>query len=301
MPIIDVNGNDLHYLHERGKRRQQRGELAAPGPGVAPAPAATSTDLGDPARPAGAAPTLVCVHGLGTDSLASFYLTMAAPLAAAGIDAVFYDLRGHGNSGRPARGYTVGDFVADLAGLLAALGIDEPVHLVGNSFGGTIAYAFAAAHPDRVASIVTIEAEPPTQPWADRVGLMLENTRRDLGREDTYAWLQKTFGSHYVRLSRLAYRRLQETSMADEIPQGPLLDLEDLARIQQPVLSILGSDGFQAEDPYLLQSVLPDCHTVIVPDQDHSVLVESHRRVRDLTIDWVHRHQAVGVPSGEGA
>ncbi|EIV91425.1 alpha/beta fold hydrolase [Frankia sp. QA3] len=289
MPIIDVNGNDLHYLHERGKPART---VPAGADGGGPA---------DPAGAAGPAPTLVCVHGLGTDSLASFYLTMAAPLAAAGIDTVFYDLRGHGNSGRPPRGYTVGDFVADLAGLLGALGLDEPVHLVGNSFGGTIAYGFAAVHPDRVASIVTIEAEPPTQPWADRVGVMLENTRRDLGREDTYTWLQKTFGSHYVRLSRLAYRRLQETSMAEEIPEGPLLGLEDLARIHHPVLSVLGSDGFQAEDPYLLQSVLPNCQTVIIPDQDHSVLVESHRRVRDLTIDWVRRHQVVGVPAREQA
>lgn len=268
MPTLHVNGADIHYLHTAGRPSEHP------------------------------APTLVCIHGLGTDSLASFYLTLAAPLAAAGIDMLFYDLRGHGNSARPPSGYQVGDFVADLDGLLEALDVRVPVHLIGNSFGGTVAFGLAAAHPEKVASLVAIESEPPTPTWAARVGEVLENTKRELSHDETYQWISVQFGDHHARLSRQAYRRLAETSMVEEIPTGRMLDLTDLSQLTIPVLSIIGSDGFQSEDPYLLESLLPNCRTVVIPDQDHSVLVEAHRQVRELLLDWIFSHHAVAAAPG---
>src|SRR6185436_684479 len=95
------------------------------------------------------APAVVFVHGLVMDNLSSFYFTLANPVAAT-HQAVLYDLRGHGLSERPARGYAIADFVADLGALIDAHDLGAQVHLVGNSFGGTVALAFAAAHPDRV-------------------------------------------------------------------------------------------------------------------------------------------------------
>ncbi|OHV42995.1 alpha/beta hydrolase [Pseudofrankia sp. BMG5.36] len=271
MPTIRVHDTDIHYLHTPGRPSENP------------------------------APTLVCIHGLGTDSLASFYLTLAAPLAAAGVDMLFYDLRGHGNSGRPSSGYQVGDFVADLEGLLSELDVRPPVHLIGNSFGGTVAFGFAAAHPDKVASLVSIESEPPTEQWALRVGEVLENSKHELSRAETYQLISLQFGDHHARLSRQAYRRLAETSMVEEIPSGPMLDLTDLSRITVPVLNIVGSDGFQSDDPYLLEGVLPDCQTVVIQDQDHSVLVEAHRQVRDLLLDWVFSHHPVAAAPGAQA
>lgn len=113
-------------------------------------------------RPATA--TAVLLHGLLTDSLASYYFTVANGLAAAGLDVVMYDLRGHGRSERPATGYHLDAFVTDLEALLAGLGITGPVHLVGNSFGGTVAFGFADRHPERVAGLTVIESEPPPRP-----------------------------------------------------------------------------------------------------------------------------------------
>ena len=56
-------------------------------------------------------PNVVFVHGLGYDSLASFYLTLAAPVSEAGMDVLTYDLRAHGRTDRPMRGYRIVDFV----------------------------------------------------------------------------------------------------------------------------------------------------------------------------------------------
>src|SRR5438445_3375307 len=124
----------------------------------------------------GGTETVVFLHGMGTDSLASFYLTLAPPVAEAGIDVISYDLRGHGKTERPSSGYTMADFVADLDDLLNQLAVDRPVHLVGNSFGGTLAYSYAVAKPDRVRSIVCIESEPATAMWADKMTQILDYT-----------------------------------------------------------------------------------------------------------------------------
>jgi 3-oxoadipate enol-lactonase len=249
----------------------------------------------------GGAPTAVFVHGLGTDSLASFYLTLAAPLAAAGVEVIAYDLRGHGRSDRPRSGYQVDDFVADLDGLLTELTVTSPVYLVGNSFGGTVAYAYAYRHPERVAGLVTIEAEPPTEVWAEKMNRLMGFTMALLDREDTFAWILANRGSHHARLARLAGERMRATDMVVQIPSGPMLTAEDLQQITCPVLNIIGDNGCQSEDPYFLQSLLPDCSTVVIEDQDHSVLVEAHRTVRRLVLDWVHGRRDVAVPASDGA
>lgn len=236
----------------------------------------------------GQAPIVVFVHGLGTDSLASFYLTLASPLTAAGIEAISYDLRGHGRTDRPASGYTLEHFVADLDHLLDELAVPGPVHLIGNSFGGTVAFAYAHRHPERVAGLVSIESEPPTPAWAARMASLLDGLMEALTQESTFDWIAASRGSHQARLFRLARERLQATDMVRQIPTGPMLSPADLRALTCPVLSIIGENGFHAADPYELRELLPDCTTVVIPEQDHSVLVEAHRRIRELLIDWVH-------------
>lgn len=242
--------------------------------------------------PAGGTETVVFLHGMGTDSLASFYLTLAPPVAAAGIDVISYDLRGHGKTERPERGYTLGDFVADLDDLLTQLGVDRPVHLVGNSFGGTLAYSYAVANPSRVRSIVCIESEPATEVWAGKMAEILAHTVRFLQVEESFDWIEANFSAHHRRLARMAAERITSTTMAEEVPLGPLLTWEQVAAIGCPVLSILGSHGYQADDLEALTSLLPHGELHVFEGQGHSVLVEQHREVRELVLKWVERHAA---------
>ena len=53
------------------------------------------------------------------------------------------------------------DVVADVDGVLEALGEDGPLILLGASFGGLVAGAYAVAHPDRVAGILLLDAGIP--------------------------------------------------------------------------------------------------------------------------------------------
>ncbi|WP_394617230.1 alpha/beta fold hydrolase [Lentzea sp. JNUCC 0626] len=239
--------------------------------------------------PCSPAPQVVFVHGLGYDSLASFYLTLASPVAAAGFDVLTYDLRGHGRSDRPARGYRLADFVADLRELIDGIGISEPVHLVGNSFGGTIAFRFAAAYPERVASIVAIEAEPATPLWSEKMARALNGVVDGMEAERYLAWVEDTFGHHHARLAAAAAEVIRATSIVQDVPSGPAHDDAQLARLMAPVLSIVGSEGFQSEDLHGLERMLPRCETAVVDGQDHSVLVARHHEIRPVILDWIAR------------
>ena len=59
---------------------------------------------------------------------------------------VSVDMRGHGGSGKPKSGYSIKDYAADIAGLIAELDLG-PIHLVGTSLGGMVAQSIAVSEP----------------------------------------------------------------------------------------------------------------------------------------------------------
>lgn len=226
-------------------------------------------------RPATA--TVVLVHGLLTDSLASYYFTVAPAFAAAGLDVVMYDLRGHGRSERPARGYTLDHNIDDLEALLDRLAVSGPVHLVGNSYGGTIAFGFAARHPERAASVSLIESEPATAAWAVKLGGILDRVVTQLAHNepDAIRWISAHRGHNTARLAKGAARLARDTTLGRDIPASRVLTQAQIAAVRCPVLGLYGGDSDLAELAPRLESALPDCRTVVVPGHEHSVLVEA--------------------------
>lgn len=103
----------------------------------------------------GEGPDVVLVHGLG-GNLAGWHLTMVPELQRE-YRVTTYDLRGHGRSDAPARGYTTRDMAGDLAGLLDGLNIPQ-ASIAGHSWGADIALHFALAYPRRVCDLVLVEA-----------------------------------------------------------------------------------------------------------------------------------------------
>ncbi|GAA2741015.1 alpha/beta hydrolase [Kitasatospora cinereorecta] len=238
--------------------------------------------------------TVVLVHGLLTDSLASYYFTLAPALAAAGLDVVMYDHRGHGRSGRPVSGYQVERFVADLDLLLDRLAVAGPVHLVGNSFGGTVAFGLAVRRPERVASILAIESEPASPAWAAKLDGILRRARIELTAESSLAWVAAERGRHTARLARSAGRLLAATSLARDIPESLLPTESQLRAIGCPVLAVYGTESDLAEQASWLDGLLPACRSEFAAGQEHSVLIEAPSLVRTLTLNWL-REQGVGL------
>jgi pimeloyl-ACP methyl ester carboxylesterase len=107
------------------------------------------------------APTIVVLHGTLSTALDS-YAAFADALAPLGR-LVFVDRPGHGYSTRrlPDDTSPAGQAEA-VAGVLDRLGIDRAV-VVGHSYGGAVAAAFAVHHPQRTIGLVLVT--PATHPW----------------------------------------------------------------------------------------------------------------------------------------
>ena len=69
---------------------------------------------------------------------------------------IAYDLKGRGNSGKPAGGYNLIQHTSDLENLLAVLSINKAV-LLGHSLGAAIVTFFAAHFPDKVERLILID------------------------------------------------------------------------------------------------------------------------------------------------
>jgi pimeloyl-ACP methyl ester carboxylesterase len=240
-------------------------------------------------RPAkgSAPPVVVCIHGLVLDSLASFFLTLAGPLAKAGAACIMYDLRGHGRSTRPRHGYRLRDQVGDLIGLLNALGLQQPVHLIGNSFGGSIAMAAAAWRPERVASVVAVEGFPPTDAWAGRVQDLMRDGLTQLTGGDFSA---QSLGRPELLIPR-AVQEMRElwtsTAIVQEVPQRPWLHPRDLRAVTCPVLGIFGGDSELASSAGSLEQLLPGARSQVLPGYDHFVLVKARAAVSAQIVHWL--------------
>lgn len=101
----------------------------------------------------GAGPPLVLIHGLGS---ARTVWKLVVPALARSFDVITIDLPGHGETpwleGTPMDPRSLAGHVIET---LDACGVDR-AHVVGNSLGGWAALELAAAHPDRILSVIAL-------------------------------------------------------------------------------------------------------------------------------------------------
>jgi pimeloyl-ACP methyl ester carboxylesterase len=109
--------------------------------------------------------SLVLVHGLGSSM--HIWDLVGPLLARDSLRVVAFDQRGHGQSDQPDHGYDFRSVVADLAGLLDAVGINSPPVLVGHSWGASVVLHFAVAHTSRCAGLALVDGgiSSPGERW----------------------------------------------------------------------------------------------------------------------------------------
>lgn len=244
--------------------------------------------LAAPSLPADAR-TAVFLHGLVMDNLSSWYFTIANA-AAQRVRVLLYDLRGHGKSERPPRGYTLDDMVADLAALFDAAEILRPAVLIGNSFGGLLALAFARAQPARVAGLCLVDAHLGDERFGTEMAetLRLEGEERDRRIAQSFAsWLGRHSERKRNRLADDAQALVHGTSLVEDVASTPPISAADLAKIDVPVLALYGErSDLWARAESLLPS-LPRGRIEVLPGCSHSILWEATDEVRRRTLAFL--------------
>lgn len=149
------------------------------------------------------APVVIVPGGPGLD--AAYAAGLATMIAADGERAILLEPRGTGAS-RAAfgdgRSLGIAGGVADIEALRVALGARRIV-LLGHSFGGAFAQAYAAAHPDHVVRLVLLDSAgpsfaPPPHP--------LDSWRAGLGAEELARYDALKAGGDAVGAMRIKFR-----------------------------------------------------------------------------------------------
>jgi non-heme chloroperoxidase len=189
-----------------------------------------------------------------TDSWRSY--SPVLDLFASSIRAIAVSQRGHGHSDKPASGYRVEDFAADVLLLLDELGVERAV-LAGHSGSCLVARRVAIDHPERVAGLV-LEGSPTTlksDPWLEGFVKSVVSTLHDpIDREFARSFLADTSSDDLAPelFDQLVGELLQVPARVWKETFAGLLaydDLAELGRITAPTLLIWGdTDGLVGRD-----------------------------------------------------
>jgi pimeloyl-ACP methyl ester carboxylesterase len=257
----------------------------------APTPPPTSSAVGAFGR----GPTVVLVHGLGSD--ANRWLDVARNLAR-DHRVVLVELPGHGVVPM------VNPFSLEQATLSLDRAIAEqsrdPVVLVGHSVGGLVATEEALHAPQRVRSLVLVEsalAPQLTPPQADSLERMFD---RDW--EGTLHWVYSSFGRDSLQGEQLwaEASQVERSSMRAWIPIATTTDLSDeAAGLAMPVLAVYSPRSWEPTETWdhaktvLGLARIPRLKGLRVNDSGHFVMLDQPR----VLADAIRRFVATGDSS----
>jgi non-heme chloroperoxidase len=216
--------------------------------------------------------------------------------------ALALDLRGFGESDRPADGYSIDQLATDVTDFLDALGIGAAT-LVGHSMGSFVVRRVAEWFPTHVKRLVLIGSavtsrnevmeavQQLVQPLSDPISLAFA---QEFQAGTIYHPVPDAFFDGLVAESLKAPARVWQAAFDGLIAFD---DAADLASISAPTLIVWGShDGLfssSAEQQQLVRSI-PGAHLTIYPDAGHSPNWEFPERfVRDVTAFM----QQTGLPA----
>lgn len=188
-------------------------------------------------------PLVLLIHGLS-----GIWWTMRAPMLAlsdAGFHAVAVDLRGHGDSDKPPRGYDAWTLASDITNLVRALGHSSAV-IVGQGEGGFVAWTAAYRRPRAVRGLVVVGSP---HPLATRHAALRDSAQR---------------------------RALVPRLLADQAPRLPerRLTRDGAVAVEDMLRSRSGSDWPDTEDFREAADLLR--HAMLIPKVAHLTL-ESRR------------------------
>lgn len=255
-------------------------------------------------RLAGDGPYLLCQPG-GPGRASSYLRDLA------GLDKsrtlVLLDSRGTGDSDRPRpERLTWPHLVADLEALREHLGA-ETVDVLGHSAGTTVAQAYAAAHPDRVARLVLVTPSGRLQldePAPDVERIVRSRTdvpdavaayfhgENDAMRPIFYGRWDDEISAHAAAASDemdpVAERSFYPPGHVAERPARQAV-VQALANVTSPVLVVAGDrDGATGvESAHAVAASFPNARTEVLEGVGHFPWVEVPERFRSLVAEFL--------------
>ncbi|MCL6648933.1 MAG: alpha/beta hydrolase [Chloroflexi bacterium] len=243
-------------------------------------------------------PWVVLVHGGGLDRR---MWQPQVPVLARRWRVLTYDQRGQGESDAPLTGYGPDDHLADLAGLIAAVGI-ERLHVIGLSLGSAIAQAYAVTHPERVLSLVLAGGSATPTPPDPAFTAHLQRLEALMAAGDRAGALRANLEGPLIGQSkgRPNWPLIEQIILSQRLPQlhdpqrgrypPPRLDpAQQLAALTMPVLVIDGANdlpGILARGAYL-ERTLPTVRRVIIPDAGHLVNLDQPERFNVVVLAFL--------------
>jgi pimeloyl-ACP methyl ester carboxylesterase len=246
-------------------------------------------------RVGGAGPAVVLLHGYAETG--DMWVPLAVDLAR-DHTAIVPDLRGLGRSSKPASGFDKKTQAGDVAGVLAALRIDQ-IDLVAHDIGNMVGFAFAAQHPERVKRLVLIDAPVPgVGPWEEILKNPLlwhfrfggpDMERLVAGRERIYLdrfWnefaadrsrFSEAAREHYAELYALPGAMHAGFSQFAAFDQDAVDNRAFLAKgkLAMPVLAVGGEKSFGTTMATVTRFAASDVREAIVPGSGHWVMEEN--------------------------
>jgi pimeloyl-ACP methyl ester carboxylesterase len=246
-------------------------------------------------------PPVVLVHGFA--SYAFVWEPLVPLLERAGVRVLRYDLFGRGYSDRPHRAYD-GDLMdRQLRELLDAVGIRQPINLVGLSMGGAISAVFTARHPQRVRRLALlapagVRMPPPRLARVARLPVLGEWMMRlqrdaDVMRQSAAQLYHPPLAARFTapfpaQLRFQGYRR----ALLSTLRHYPLFDLDDtfaaIGRRGRPALAVWGRDDAVLPVANLdaLRAYIPQLQAHVLERAGHLVVFEEPERVAPLLLDF---------------
>ncbi|MBA3343272.1 MAG: alpha/beta fold hydrolase [Gemmatimonadaceae bacterium] len=242
---------------------------------------------------AGDGEPLLLIHGLG--SCTEDWEAQVSELARS-FRVITYDVRGHGRTGKPPGPYSVVQFAADSAGLLEALGIG-PVHVVGLSMGGMIAFQMMADYPDIVRSAIIANSGPALVPQNNAQRRMLSQRKllvRLLGMRrwgailakrlfplPGHAALRNTFTLRMSRNNKRAYLDTQNALIGWSV-------LDRIAAMHHPTLVIAADQDYTpvaVKEAYAAK--MSNARVIVIPNARHAVPMERPEEFNRIVLDFL--------------
>lgn len=234
----------------------------------------------------GSGPLLIYIAGLdGTGEL--FF--KQAPALARSFRVVTY-------RSRDGEAFTYADLTADLAEIIEDLG-EAKATILGESFGGTVALAFALGYPKMVDRLIVINSFPR---FRGRIRIKLAGLLaktlpfRALSAARVAANLLGLYVDGVSRNDRdrffKAIRSVQRESYARRLRLIAELDLEErLSEIQTPTLFIAGARDLlipSAREARSMAERMPHARVEVIPRAGHACLLGDRLRLAEILGQW---------------